>query len=75
MSDEILSDGVNEFLNQVESYLCLPILILMILCTLHFIINHVIDFGLSIACACIDDNGPDIEPDTGENCEPFSGKN
>lgn len=47
MPSDLLSESVNNILDVVETSLCLPILILIVLCTLQFIIYDVVDIGCS----------------------------
>ncbi|XP_076761768.1 uncharacterized protein LOC143429842 [Xylocopa sonorina] len=47
MSCDLLPEWLNLFLDDVETTLCLPILLIMILCTAQFIINHAMDIGLT----------------------------
>lgn len=47
MSCDLLPEWLNLFLDDVETTLCLPILIIMVLCTVQFIINHAMDIGLT----------------------------
>lgn len=47
MPCDLLSESVNNILDAVETSLCLPILILIVLCTLQFIIYDVVDIGCS----------------------------
>lgn len=72
MSGGVLSEGANEFLDLVENYMSLPILIIMVLCTAHFIISQILDIGFSIACAF--ESEPDPEPDIGDSCQPLTSK-
>ncbi|XP_078040008.1 uncharacterized protein LOC144471679 [Augochlora pura] len=45
MSSDLLPEWLNLILDDVESTLCLPILIVMLLCTVQFIVNHTMDIG------------------------------
>ncbi|CAK9823635.1 hypothetical protein ANTRET_LOCUS1937 [Anthophora retusa] len=47
MSCDLLPEWLNLFLDDVETTLCLPILLVMVLCTAQFIINHAMDIGLT----------------------------
>lgn len=48
MSNDLLSESVNNILDDVETTLCLPILILILVCTLQFIIYDVVDIGCTV---------------------------
>ncbi|XP_053984466.1 uncharacterized protein LOC128879397 [Hylaeus volcanicus] len=48
MSGELLPEWLNNFLDDVESTLCLPILLLMVFCTIQFIVNHTMDIGCTV---------------------------
>ncbi|XP_043287587.1 uncharacterized protein [Venturia canescens] len=48
MCTDLLPENVNEFLDDVETGLCLPILLLIVLCTLQFIINHILDIACTV---------------------------
>lgn len=43
MSGNLLPEWVNLFLDDFETSLCLPILVVMILCTAQFVFNHIFD--------------------------------
>lgn len=43
MSSNLLPKSVNLFLDDFETSLCLPILVIMVLCTAQFVFNHIID--------------------------------
>ncbi|KAL2733262.1 hypothetical protein V1477_014230 [Vespula maculifrons] len=45
MCNDFLPESVNAFLDDVETTTCLPILVIIVICTLQFIFNHVIDVG------------------------------
>ncbi|XP_014474029.1 PREDICTED: uncharacterized protein LOC106744102 [Dinoponera quadriceps] len=45
MSGDLLPEWVNLFLDDFETSLCLPILVVMILCTAQFVFNHAFDIG------------------------------
>ncbi|KOC68462.1 hypothetical protein WH47_10702 [Habropoda laboriosa] len=47
MSCDLLPEWLNLFLDDVETTLCLPILLIMVHCTVQFIINHAMDIGLT----------------------------
>lgn len=47
MSCDLLPEWLNLFLDDVETTLCLPILLIMVLCTLQFIVNHAMDIGFT----------------------------
>ncbi|XP_029169730.1 uncharacterized protein LOC114939560 [Nylanderia fulva] len=48
MSGDLLPESVNLFLDDFETSLCLPILVVMVLCTAQFVFNHVFDIGYMI---------------------------
>ncbi|XP_029051186.1 uncharacterized protein LOC114879928 [Osmia bicornis bicornis] len=48
MSNDLLPEWLNLLLDDVETNLCLPILLVMVLCTIQFIINHMVDIGCTI---------------------------
>lgn len=48
MSNDLLPEWLNLLLDDVETNLCLPILLVMVLCTIQFIINHMVDIGYTI---------------------------
>ncbi|XP_050453118.1 uncharacterized protein LOC126852388 [Cataglyphis hispanica] len=48
MSCDLLSESVNVFLDDFETSLCLPILVVMVLCTAQFVFNHVFGIGCTI---------------------------
>ncbi|XP_029660694.1 uncharacterized protein LOC115234088 [Formica exsecta] len=48
MSSDLLSESVNMFLDDFETGLCLPILVVMVLCTAQFVFNHVFGIGYTI---------------------------
>ncbi|XP_046813979.1 uncharacterized protein LOC124422081 [Vespa crabro] len=45
MCNDFLPESVNAFLDDVETTTCLPILIIIVFCTLQFIFNHITDVG------------------------------
>lgn len=45
MCNDFLPEYVNAFLDDVETTTCLPILVIIVICTLQFIFNHVTDVG------------------------------
>lgn len=45
MSGDLLPEWVNLFLDDFETSLCLPILVVMILCTAQFVFNHIFDIA------------------------------
>lgn len=51
MCNDLLPDNVNDFLDDVETGLCLPILLLIVLCTVQFILIHTLDIACTIASA------------------------
>lgn len=48
MSSDLLPESVNLFLDDYETGLSLPILVVMVLCTAQFIFNHIFDIGYVI---------------------------
>lgn len=48
MSADLLPESVNLFLDDFETSLCLPILVVMVLCTAQFVYNHVYGIGYMI---------------------------
>ncbi|XP_011060696.1 PREDICTED: uncharacterized protein LOC105149760 [Acromyrmex echinatior] len=48
MSTDLLPESVNLFLDDFETSLCLPILVVMVLCTAQFVFNHVFGIGYTI---------------------------
>lgn len=48
MSTDLLPEWVNLFLDDFETSLCLPILVVMVLCTAQFVFNHVFGIGYMI---------------------------
>ncbi|XP_015115794.1 uncharacterized protein LOC107040284 [Diachasma alloeum] len=73
MCNDLLPPSVHEFLDNFESSLCLPILIILVLCTIQFIINHVLDIGCSIASAM--EGRVEIDSDLDEGpSQPFTTK-
>lgn len=48
MSTDLLPDSINLFLDDFEASLCLPILVVMVLCTAQFVFNHVFGIGYTI---------------------------
>ncbi|XP_072757632.1 uncharacterized protein [Anoplolepis gracilipes] len=48
MSSDLLPESVNLFLDDFETSLCLPILVIMVLCTAQFLFNHVFGIGYTI---------------------------
>lgn len=48
MSIDLLPEWVNLFLDDFETSLCLPILVVMVLCTAQFVFNHVFGIGYMI---------------------------
>jgi len=48
MSTDLLPESVNLFLDDFETSLCLPILVVMVLCTAQFVYNHVFGIGYTI---------------------------
>ncbi|GAB1859721.1 hypothetical protein CAJAP_00800 [Camponotus japonicus] len=48
MSTDLLPDSVNLFLDDFETSLCLPILVVIVLCTAQFVFNHVFGIGYTI---------------------------
>ncbi|KAL6257477.1 hypothetical protein P5V15_011047 [Pogonomyrmex californicus] len=48
MSTDLLPESVNLFLDDFESSLCLPILVVMVLCTAQFVFNHIFGIGYTI---------------------------
>lgn len=47
MSCDLLPEWLNLFLDDVETTLCLPILLIIVLCTVQFVVNHALDIGYS----------------------------
>ncbi|KAI4492213.1 hypothetical protein M0802_009903 [Mischocyttarus mexicanus] len=45
MCKDFLPEYVNAFLDDVETTICLPILVIIVICTLQLIFNHVADVG------------------------------
>ncbi|XP_028048979.1 uncharacterized protein LOC114255186 [Monomorium pharaonis] len=45
MSTDLLPESVNLFLDDFETSLCLPILVVMVLCTAQFVFNHAFGIG------------------------------
>ncbi|XP_011173157.1 uncharacterized protein LOC105205488 [Solenopsis invicta] len=48
MSIDLLPESVNSFLDDFETSLCLPILMVIVLCTAQFIFNHAFGVGYTI---------------------------
>ncbi|KYN44883.1 hypothetical protein ALC56_00879 [Trachymyrmex septentrionalis] len=48
MSTDLLPESVNLFLDDFETSLCLPILMVMVLCTAQFVFNHIFGIGCTI---------------------------
>lgn len=48
MSADLLPESVNLFLDDFETSLCLPILVVIVLCTAQFVFNHVFGIGYTI---------------------------
>jgi hypothetical protein len=48
MSDELLPEWLNLILDDFESSLSLPILVIIIICTAQFVFNHLFDIGYTI---------------------------
>ncbi|XP_071555071.1 uncharacterized protein [Temnothorax nylanderi] len=48
MSVDLLPEWVNLYLDDFEASLCLPILVVMVLCTAQFVFNHVFGIGYMI---------------------------
>ncbi|CAD1468786.1 unnamed protein product, partial [Heterotrigona itama] len=70
MSCDLLPEWLNLFLDDVETTLCLPILIVMVLCTIQFIINHAMDIGLTVYQNIVQKSDEDeevVEKEKGEN--------
>lgn len=70
MSCDLLPEWLNLFLDDVETILCLPILIIMVLCTIQFIINHTMDIGLTVYQNIMQKSDEDVEvveKEKGEN--------
>ncbi|KAK9299521.1 hypothetical protein QLX08_007531 [Tetragonisca angustula] len=61
MSCDLLPEWLNLFLDDVETTLCLPILIIMVLCTIQFIINHTMDIGLTVYQNIVQKSDGDVE--------------
>lgn len=74
MSCDLLPEWLNLFLDDVEATLCLPILLVMVLCTVQFIVNHTMDIGCTFyqnittqkSCECNED-GTDKDETNGED--------
>ena len=70
MSCDLLPEWLNLILDDVETTLCLPILIVMVLCTIQFIINHTMDIGLTVYQNIMQKSDEDeevVEKQKGEN--------
>ncbi|XP_033329408.2 uncharacterized protein LOC117222051 [Megalopta genalis] len=61
MSCDLLPEWLNLILDDVESTLCLPILIVMLLCTAQFIVNHTMDIGCTFYQSIKQDSDEDEE--------------
>lgn len=61
MTNDLLPKAVHDFLDNVEASLCLPILLVIICCTLYFIINHTLDIICTVVSAS--DGSLDDEPE------------
>ncbi|CAL7938852.1 unnamed protein product [Xylocopa violacea] len=72
MSCDLLPEWLNLFLDDVETTLCLPILLVMVLCTAQFIINHSMDIGLTFYQNIMQKMGDD--EDEGEKGESLMSK-
>ena len=48
MCTDLLPESVNLFLDDFETSLCLPILVVMVLCTAQFVFNHIFGIGYTI---------------------------
>lgn len=48
MSTDLLPESVNSFLDDFETSLCLPILVVIVLCTAQFVFNHALGIGYTI---------------------------
>ncbi|XP_076249349.1 uncharacterized protein LOC143188791 [Calliopsis andreniformis] len=67
MSCDLLPEWLNLFLDDVETTLCLPILLVMVLCTIQFIVNHAVDIGTTFYQTVIQKSGEeDDEAEEGE---------
>ncbi|XP_017763508.1 PREDICTED: uncharacterized protein LOC108553216 [Eufriesea mexicana] len=74
MSCDLLPEWLNLFLDDVETTLCLPILLIMILCTVQFIINHAMDIGLTFYQNIMQKSNEDEEEDDKEKGEDLMTK-
>jgi len=77
MCNDLLPENVNAFLDDVETGLCLPILLLIVLCTLQFILNHTLDIACTIATAVTAAKSSmelAKEPSPAEDCESMPQK-
>lgn len=70
MSCDLLPEWLNLFLDDVETTLCLPILLIIVLCTVQFVVNHALDIGYTFyqniklksgegedGCVCVAEQG------------------
>lgn len=48
MSDDLLPEWINLILDDFETSLCLPILLIIILCTAQFLFRHIFGIGYTI---------------------------
>ena len=62
MCNDLLPESVNVILDDFETGLCLPILLMMILCTLQFILNHILDIACTVGTAMTATTNPIEEP-------------
>ncbi|XP_076645055.1 uncharacterized protein LOC143354679 isoform X1 [Halictus rubicundus] len=72
MSCSLLPEWLDLILDNVETTLCLPMLIIMVLCTAQFIVNHAMDIGYTVyqnikqksdegeGCDCPKEKGEDL---------------
>ncbi|XP_076302619.1 uncharacterized protein LOC143220957 [Lasioglossum baleicum] len=74
MSCDLLPEWLNLFLDDVETTLCLPILLIMILCTVQFIINHAMDIGLTFYQNIMQKSDEDDDEDDKEKGEDLMSK-
>lgn len=51
VNQDLLPPCVNEFLDKFEAGLCLPIIIIIIFCTVQFIISHIMDIVCTVMYA------------------------
>lgn len=74
MSCDLLPEWLNLFLDDVETTLCLPILLVMVLCTIQFIVNHAVDIGCTFYQNIKQKSADGEEEDGEEDCEKEQGE-